>query len=243
MILVPAADNTHRFIQFQVHMDADATQLSALSFTFIDSTDGPTTAEMLAQQEALDAQQPPAITDSYPRPAVISRAVWCIYDTCDDTEDLVYEPATHLIVHHTVSSNDNTNWASAVRAIYLYHRDTQEWGDIGYNYLIDRSGVIYEGHMNEDYQNLDVVGIHAGAANTGSMGAALLGTFTSAEDEYDLGGGFIIATPPAAMLQALANLFAWKADQRGIDVYDAGRLPNTGWGCPTSWATGMSTAA
>ncbi len=232
MILVPAADNTHRFIQFQVHMDADATQLSALSFTFIDSTDGPTTAEMLAQQEALDAQQPPAITDSYPRPAVISRAIWCIYDTCDDTEDLVYEPATHLIVHHTVSSNDNTNWASAVRAIYLYHRDTQEWGDIGYNYLIDRSGVIYEGHMNEDYQNLDVVGIHAGAANTGSMGAALLGTFTSAEDEYDLGGGFIIATPPAAMLQALANLFAWKADQRGIDVYDAGRLPNTGWGLP-----------
>ena len=226
MIVVPEADETHRFIQYQIQASDSTSPLNTLSFTFIDTTDGPTTEEMLLQQQKSDAQHPAAVTDSYPRPSVISRSVWCIYDTCDNIADLTYAPATHLIVHHTVSSNSNVNWADTVRAIYIYHRDNQEWGDIGYNYLVDRNGVIYEGHMNEDFLNLDVVGIHAGGANTGSMGTALLGTFTNAE-EYPVTG-----VPPYAMLNALANLFAWKADQRHIEIYDASGMVNLGHGLP-----------
>jgi hypothetical protein len=225
MIVVPEADGLHHFFQYEIHSD-DGNKLAELSFTFIDTTEGPTTAEMLNQQQQLDAQNLTAVTDGFPRPAVVSRAVWCIYDTCDDTTDLTYSPATHFIVHHTVSSNDSPSWASTVRAIYIYHRDNLEWGDIGYNYLVDRNGVIYEGHMNEDFLNLDVVGIHAGAANTGSMGTALLGTFTTA-DEYPVSG-----VPPYAMLNALANLFAWKADQRDIQIYDASRTATMSWGLP-----------
>ncbi|MFO7679928.1 MAG: N-acetylmuramoyl-L-alanine amidase [Chloroflexota bacterium] len=225
MIVVPAADNTHRFLQYEIHLEDDATQLSALSFTFIDTTDGPTTAELLHQQQQLDARRP-AAANGYPRPTVISRAVWCTYTTCDDIVDLEYEPVTHLIVHHTVSSNTSANWAATVRAIYIYHRDTREWGDIGYNYLVDRTGAIYEGHMNEDYLNLDVVGIHAGGANAGSLGTSLIGTFTNAAEypTYD--------TPPPAMMNAVADLFAWKADQRGIEIYDASRPVNMTWGLP-----------
>ncbi len=225
MIVVPEADSTHLFIQYEIHSE-NSTLPSQLSFTFINTTEGPTTEEMLKQQQQMDAQTLTSATDGYPRPTVVSRGVWCIYDTCDDTEDLEYAPATHLIVHHTVSSNDNVNWADTMRAIYIYHRDNQEWGDIGYNYLIDRNGVIYEGHMNEDYLNLDVVGIHAGGANTGSMGTALMGTFTNAA-EYPVTG-----VPPYAMLNALANLFAWKADQRDIEIYDASGMVNLGHGLP-----------
>lgn len=222
MIVVPEADELHHFIQYEIHSG----ELTELFFTFIDTAEGPTTAEMLTQQQQLDSQNLTTITDDFPRPTVVSRAVWCIYDTCDDTADLTYSPATHLVVHHTVSSNNSPNWASTVRAIYIYHRDNQEWGDIGYNYLVDRNGVIYEGHMNEDFLNLDVVGIHAGGANTGSMGTALLGTFTNAE-EYPVN-----AIPPYAMLNALANLLAWKADQRNIEIYDASGMVNLGHGLP-----------
>jgi hypothetical protein len=232
MIIVPAGDETHRFIQYEIHL-ADDSELSALSFTFIDTTDGPTTEEMLQQQAQLDAQRNlPATTDSYPRPTVISRAVWCIYASCDYTNGLEYEPVTHMIVHHTVSGNTSDNWAAVVRAIYSYHSDTRGWGDIGYNYLIDRTGAIYEGHMNQDYLNLDVIGTHAAAANAGGMGTSLIGTFTDAEDDYDPGSGVIIAVPPYAMLNSLANLFAWKADQRDIEIYDASRMVNMNWGLP-----------
>ena len=230
MLVVSDSDGTHRFLQYEIHSENGAVP-SSLSFTFIDTTDGPTTEEMLIQQQARDARQP-AAADGYPRPTVISRDVWCTYTTCNYTSELYYEPVTNMIVHHTVSSNSSANWAATVRAIYIFHRDTRGWGDIGYNYLIDRTGAIYEGHMNEDFLNLDVIGTHASDANAGGMGTALIGTFTNAEENYDPGSGVIIEVPPAAMLNALTNLFAWKADQRNIEIYDATRMVNMTWGLP-----------
>lgn len=231
MTVVADVDGTHRFLDYEIHSENGA-ELSSISFTFIDTIEGPTAEEMLIQQQVIDARQPTFVTDAYPRPTVVSRDVWCIYDTCDYTSGLDYEPATHMIVHHTVSGNSSANWAATVRAIYLYHRDTRGWGDIGYNYLIDRTGMVYEGHMSEDFLDLDVIGIHAADANAGGMGTALIGTFTNAEENYDPGSGVIIEVPPAAMLNALADLFAWKADQRGIEIYDASRMVNMSWGLP-----------
>ncbi|MBK7915823.1 MAG: N-acetylmuramoyl-L-alanine amidase [Chloroflexi bacterium] len=231
MILAPDTDQTHRYAQYRIiFMPGTAVRspnLQEFTLTFIDSTAGPTMEEMLAQQAKLDAAQRPSnAPDSYPRPSVISRTVWCIYADCTYTAGLEYSPATHLIVHHTVSSNDNTNWVATVRAIWNYHTYTQNWGDIGYNYLIDPNGIIYEGHLNADYLNLDVIGTHASAANAGGLGTALLGTFTTPE-EYPVSG-----TPSQAMLTSLANLFAWKADQRNIEILDASRMVNTSWGLP-----------
>jgi hypothetical protein len=230
MIVVQAPDDTHQYIQYRLifsrEAGADPILLRQLSLTFINSTDGPTLEEMLAKQTALDAVQSPQSLDSYPRPPVISRSVWCIYADCNYSSGIYYSPATHVVVHHTVSSNSSTNWAAVVRAIWNYHTNTQGWGDIGYNYLVDRTGVIYEGHLNANYLNLDVIGTHAAAANAGSMGVALIGTFTT-PDEYSVSD-----VPPPAMLNALADLAAWKVDQRNIAIYDASRLVNMNWGLP-----------
>ncbi|RMH01444.1 MAG: hypothetical protein D6706_01760 [Chloroflexi bacterium] len=231
MIAVPAADVTHQYIQVMIsfgrYTDMPAPVLQQLRLTFIDATAGPTEEELLAQQQALDATNPAAETETaYPRPTVISRQVWCIYDDCNYTTGLEYEPVTHMIIHHTVSSNDSSDWAAVVRAIWNFHTYTRGWGDIGYNYLVDLNGVIYEGHNSEDYLNLDVVGTHAAIANAGGMGVALIGTFTTPE-EYSVSG-----TPSQAMLDATADLLAWKASQRNIDVYDAARMVNTSWGLP-----------
>jgi len=241
VITVAAEEETHRIVQFSASLSREmsllAPRLNQFGLTFIDSTAGPTTAELLARQRALDEAQGAGngeVAAGYARPAVVSRQVWCTDPACLYSEGLEYRPATHLVVHHTATSNSSSDWAATIRAIWRIHTDPPSpscticrgWGDIGYNYLVDQNGVIYEGHFNADYDELDVIGVHASAANTGSMGVALLGTFTTpAEDP-------VTSVPPPAMLNATADLLAWKASQRGIDVYGAARLPNVDWGLP-----------
>jgi hypothetical protein len=225
MILVPDADETHRFVQYMITTEgagADRPTLRELRFTFIDSTQGPTAESLVARQEALeslaaeDAEGIQATTDGFPKPFVVSRSVWCQHPDCVYTDGLEYSPVTHLIVHHTVSANESTNWAAVVRAIWNFHTYSRGWGDIGYNYLVDPNGVIYEGHLGGD----DVVGTHASGANAGSMAVALLGTFGT----YN---------PPTPMVDSATDLLSWKADQRDIDVFDASdTLPNIDWGLP-----------
>lgn len=241
MITVPAADVTHNTVQFSVgfgRFDVLATpNLSEISFTLIDTTNGPTTSELLARQQELDAASGDKPSGgSYPRPTVISREVWCTSVDCDYTDGLEYDDASHMIVHHTVSSNSSSDWAATVRAIWAFHTypasstctSCRGWGDIGYNYLIDQTGVIYEGHLNEDYDSLDVVGTHAGGANSGSMGVSLIGTFT-AVDYPGLPG----IAPPEAMKASLVELLSWKADQRDINVYNSdATMPNVYGGRP-----------
>jgi hypothetical protein len=193
----------------------------------IDSTAGPTAEELLAEQMALNAangeEDAGRASDGYSKPVVISREVWCTHADCDYSAGLEYYPVSHLILHHTVSSNSDSDWAAVVRAIWSFHTYNRGWGDIGYNYLADMNGVLYEGHNGGD----NVVGTHAADANKGSMALALIGTFT--EPTHSLPG----IRPPAPMLESAAELFAWKADQRDIDVYDASDvLPNVGWGLP-----------
>ena len=237
MLFVPNADELHRNIQYRVSFSRysgdPAPVLNQFSLIFIDSPAGPTTEELITQQAAINAQQAgsQSATMNNPRPTVISRDVWCTNADCNyDPSGQIYYPASHMIVHHTVSSNQGPdyNWAAVVRAIWSYHTYTRGWGDIGYNYLVDINGVIYEGYLNEDYENLDVKGIHASGANRGSMGVSLIGTFTA--PDYSTPG----IAPSEPMKASLVDLLSWKAEQRGINVYDASdSLPDIGWGLPT----------
>ncbi|MGB3717248.1 MAG: N-acetylmuramoyl-L-alanine amidase, partial [Candidatus Promineifilaceae bacterium] len=226
MITVPAVDVTHQKIQFAISFSRGEGETSAileqLRLTFIDSSRGPTAIEMVAQQEALESHLPEEAGSGYPKPSVVSREVWCTDPACNYSDGLEYEPVSHLIVHHTVSGNTSSDWAAVVRAIWYFHTFTRGWADVGYNYLVDMNGVLYEGHLGGD----DVVGIHAGGANAGSMALAFLGTFT--EPNQNPPG----ISPPPEMLNSAADLFAWKADQKEIDVFDASYLPNVDWGLP-----------
>ena len=83
------------------------------------------------------------------------------------------------IVHHTAGRNDYTRAEAAaiVKGIQLFHVQGNGWNDIGYNFLVDRFGTIYEGRFGGVDRN--VVGAHALGFNTGSVGIALLGTYGS----------------------------------------------------------------
>jgi hypothetical protein len=109
-------------------------------------------------------------------------------------------PTTHLIVHHSAGSNTSTNWAAVVLAIWNLHTDINNWADIGYNWLIDPNGVIYEGRGGGN----NVRGAHFCGTNSGTMGVCMMGTYSN------------VPATPAAM-ESLAKLLAWKSCDSNLD--------------------------
>ncbi|WP_369035440.1 peptidoglycan recognition protein family protein [Streptomyces adonidis] len=97
-----------------------------------------------------------------------------------------YYPFQTITVHHTDGVNNDPDPAATVRAIYEYHAVTLDWGDIGYHFLIDEAGVVYEGRYSGDDLvpafdkdgNL-VTAFHTGGFNSGNLGIALLGNLVS----------------------------------------------------------------
>jgi N-acetylmuramoyl-L-alanine amidase-like protein len=133
--------------------------------------------------------------------ALVSRTEWGCPDGQDSPRGApAYTDVTHIVLHHTATTNDAPRWDAVVRSIWNFHVFANSWKDIGYNYLIDPDGVIYEGRAGGD----DVVGAHFICANHHTMGVALIGTFsTSAPTEF--------------ALDSLVTLLAWKCDQKVID--------------------------
>lgn len=117
-----------------------------------------------------------------------------------------YSPKVKLIViHHTGEANgsplDELTGPEQVRSIYYTHTVKNGWGDIGYHYLIDREGVIYEGRAG----GKSVIGAHAYCANTGTLGVAMIGNFQSGE-------------PSEEQLSSLRRLLNYLGTQYGIDL-------------------------
>jgi hypothetical protein len=137
-------------------------------------------------------------------PTIVSRSGW------GADEEIVkgkpsYAPAIKLaVVHHTAGSNNYTpaQAAAIVRGIEEYHVRGNGWNDIGYNFLVDRFGNVYEGRTGGIDKN--VIGAHAEGFNTGTVGVALIGNFAA-------------TTPPKAMQDALVRLLAWRLDLAHVD--------------------------
>ena len=136
-------------------------------------------------------------------PTIVTRADWGADERLRSGSPS-YAPVKMAFVHHTASGNDYTqaDGPAIVRAIYAYHTKSLHWSDIGYNFLIDRFGTIYEGRYGGVARG--VIGAQAGGFNTGSTGIAVLGTF-------------IDQAPPAATIGALERLLAWKLGVSGVN--------------------------
>jgi hypothetical protein len=112
------------------------------------------------------------------------------------------------IVHHTVNGNGYSQGqvANMIRGIQAFHQGSNGWSDIGYNFVVDRFGGIWEGRQGGVTR--PVIGAHAQGSNTNTVGIAGLGDFTS-------------AGPGSAMVDSIGNLAGWKLSLHGT-------TPNTG---------------
>ncbi|MBU0648348.1 N-acetylmuramoyl-L-alanine amidase [Patescibacteria group bacterium] len=105
---------------------------------------------------------------------IITRDEWGADESIMTWDDLEYAPVEQIIVHHTAGSNNSPlDSAAVVRGIYYFHAVEKDWGDIGYNYIVDHRGNIYEGRKG----GMGVVAAHASGNNYGSTGIALIGNY------------------------------------------------------------------
>ncbi len=135
-------------------------------------------------------------------PAIVSREDWGAA-ACPPRAEPAYGEVKFAFIHHTVSANDYgpEDSAAMVLGICRYHRNSNGWNDIGYNFLVDRYGTIFEGRAGGIAEA--VVGAQAQGYNSQSTGISSIGTFSTA-GQTDAG------------LRAIAHLLGWKLGVHGI---------------------------
>jgi N-acetylmuramoyl-L-alanine amidase-like protein/VCBS repeat protein len=138
-----------------------------------------------------------------PMPGIFSRAQWGADERGRDAGSLRYYEVHAGFVHHTVNSNNysEADVPGIIRSIYAYHTKSRGWSDIGYNFLVDRFGRVWEGR----YGGVDrpVVGAHTLGYNDYSFAMSAIGNFETAQ-------------PSDAVLRAYGAVFAWKLSLHGV---------------------------
>ncbi|MEP9383930.1 FG-GAP-like repeat-containing protein [Nocardioides cheoyonin] len=140
-----------------------------------------------------------------PKPQIYSRAQWGANERLREQIPASYYEIHGGFVHHTVNANDYTRAEvpGIIRSIYAYHVQSRGWRDIGYNFLLDKFGRIWEGRYGGVAR--PVVGAHTENYNDYGFGAAAIGNFETAK-------------PSSALIQAYGALFAWKLALHGVNA-------------------------
>ncbi|WP_430783507.1 N-acetylmuramoyl-L-alanine amidase [Actinoplanes sp. G11-F43] len=119
------------------------------------------------------------VVPARPVPRMVTRAGWRA------DESMVIEPpeytgAVHVVfVHHTASGNayDCAQSAAIVRGIEAFHVRSKGWNDIGYNFLVDKCGRIFEGRAGGVHRS--VLGAHTLGFNENASAVAVIGDHRS----------------------------------------------------------------
>ncbi|MFG2555616.1 peptidoglycan recognition protein [Streptomyces sp. NPDC048581] len=150
------------------------------------------------------ATTPSAPPSTVPKPPVTSRAGWGADESLSPDPSEYNADVKAVFVHHTTGANDYScaDSASVVRGIYAYHTQVNGWNDVGYNFLVDKCGTVFEGRKGG--VDLPVLGAHTYGWNRESTGIAVLGEYTS-------------TSASNAALASVARVAAWKLGQYGAD--------------------------
>jgi uncharacterized protein YgiM (DUF1202 family) len=164
------------FIRYRtLDNEGNLAPVAGLMLSYIDPTDGPWSEDRGGTMTRISATAINDDTDA--PPSIITRAQWGAnenlrFDSFGEIWPSEYETVQHAIVHHA-AVNYGSDGYNAVRSIYYYHCVTQGWGDIGYNYLVDPTGKIFEGRVGGQ----NVIGGHAFEYAIGSSGICVIGDF------------------------------------------------------------------
>jgi hypothetical protein len=122
------------------------------------------------------------------------------------------------VVHHTAASNDysQSDVPAIIRSMQAYHMDANGWSDLGYNFVVDKFGGVWEGRAGGI--NNAVVGAHAAGFNTGSVGVAVMGNYVN-------------VSSTTAARESVASVIGYRLHQYGVSP--TGRVQLTSGGSST----------
>lgn len=176
------------FVQYKLSRRVDGLRLHFVSIP-------PRTRRALASRTTQTTTTTPG------EPAIQPRSAWGA-ENCVPRSGPEYGDVQVAFVHHTVSANDYTaaEVPSIILSICRYHRNSNGWNDIGYNFLVDKFGTIWEGRAGGVDQA--VIGAQAQGYNSHSTGIADIGTHSD-------------VAASSAELDAFARLIRWKLPLHG----------------------------
>lgn len=140
-------------------------------------------------------------------PAILPRSAWGA-----DESMMTWTPSqgrvTGAVIHHTAGTNNYSpeQVPAILRGIYAFHSQTKGWGDIGYNFLVDKYGRTWEGRSGGT--TLATVGAHAVNYNSAMTGISVMGDYTSTGITQ-------------AAWDAVVDVTAWKLAIHGVRVTDS----------------------
>lgn len=156
------------------------------------------------------SQAMPEVGDEFPDEAKVIREEWKM-----DGKELVWpeeyvKSVKKFVVHHTAENlNDSVRsldeisqaeYQAHIRSVYYYHAIVRGWGDIGYNYIIDPLGNVYQGRAGGD----GVIAAHASGSNQGSVGISVMGNYETGQ-------------PPVRAIRSLEKLLGTLGTKHKID--------------------------
>lgn len=186
---------TQQYYELKIQLPATiAANLEDIQLHFFSPGNTPAADPMDQQNPQIEQRSDCPCT----QPRIMSRTDWCPNGNCAEHPNPTSHTVTHLIVHHSAGINSTNDWSAIVRAIWDLHVNTNGWSDIGYNWLVDPKGVLYEG------RGADVIGAHFCGQNTGTEAICVMGNFQN-------------RVPTQRAIAALTALFAWKSCELSID--------------------------
>jgi hypothetical protein len=193
-----------RCVRLRLELDAGV-QLSDVSVVFVDSSgDVPSPSGSLGVASALARE-----------PRIVTRDQWGADPGLMNCTPLVADEVRMGFVHHTAGTNDYTRDEAddVIRGVYAYHTSGRGWCDIGYNFLVDRFGTIYEGRSGGI--ELPVIGAAQAGFNTDTFSVSVMGNFQTAQ-------------VPDAVKRALVRLMAWRLDVAHVNPNSRATMTSAG---------------
>ncbi|MFJ3997114.1 peptidoglycan recognition protein family protein [Streptomyces parvus] len=143
---------------------------------------------------------PPAPPSTVPQPPIVSRTAWQADESLNDEAPDYLDGVKAVFVHHTAQTNTYScsDSAAIVRGLHAYHVKSQGWKDLGYNFVVDKCGTVFEGRKGG--VDRPVMGAHTYGFNRDTTGIAVIGMYTDTR-------------AATAATTAVARVAAWKLGQ------------------------------
>ncbi|WP_097924908.1 peptidoglycan recognition protein [Streptomyces sp. wa1063] len=147
---------------------------------------------------------PPAPPSTVPQPPIVSRAAWKADESLSTEAPDYLDQVKAVFVHHTAQTNAYScaDSAAIVRGLHTYHVQSNGWKDLGYNFIVDKCGTVFEGRKGG--VDRPVMGAHTYGFNRDTTGIAVIGMYTD-------------TSAATAATTSVARVAAWKLGQYKAD--------------------------